>query len=402
MPIDCSNGGDKFYVSNREYKWLRSCKLFPRSLIPDTRCSKCSGTEENRKPLVERKDLRGCSSCRNKMLQKMKNSTGPKKIVLIHNLCPGDVTVLTAALRDLHRANPGKFLTHICCPQPELFENNPYQSNFEFNNKLAQNCWKEDKPAEENDIFYYRWNYPLVHQSHKPGHFINTFADYLEEILLVKCSITEFKPDIYLSHKEKNWDNPYGKYWILGTHGKFDCTSKWWVPNYWNEVCDYLISKKLNVVQIGSSRDFGMPLPKAINLLGAKSWREAIKLIYHSQGIVCVENAYHHLAAALDKPCVVIAGSRVPRHFEAYPGQIYLSNEGTMSCSNRGCWKFRAQKLEDGHDGSSCDNLVSVDNWKDYPKFGSKVNIAACRVVITPSMVINGIESYYEGKRLQI
>ena len=48
------------------------------------------------------------------------------KLVLKCNLALGDIVLLTAAVRDLHRCYPGKFATDVRTSFPELWENNPY------------------------------------------------------------------------------------------------------------------------------------------------------------------------------------------------------------------------------------------------------------------------------------
>ena len=51
-----------------------------------------------------------------------------KKLILRNFQSPGDIVMLTAAVRDLHRCYPGEFLTDVRTSCPELWENNPYLS----------------------------------------------------------------------------------------------------------------------------------------------------------------------------------------------------------------------------------------------------------------------------------
>src|SRR5262245_4611374 len=51
---------------------------------------------------------------------------GPRKLLLRNWLCPGDILMLTAAVRDLHLTHPGRFVTDVRTPCPALWENNPY------------------------------------------------------------------------------------------------------------------------------------------------------------------------------------------------------------------------------------------------------------------------------------
>ena len=48
-----------------------------------------------------------------------------RKLVLTNFQSPGDIVMLTAAVRDLHRAHPGEFLTDVRTSCPDLWLNNP-------------------------------------------------------------------------------------------------------------------------------------------------------------------------------------------------------------------------------------------------------------------------------------
>ena len=49
-----------------------------------------------------------------------------KKLILTSNQCPGDIVMMTAAVRDLHAAHPGKYLTDVRTPHPDIWRNNPH------------------------------------------------------------------------------------------------------------------------------------------------------------------------------------------------------------------------------------------------------------------------------------
>jgi len=48
------------------------------------------------------------------------------KLIFSNQQSPGDIVMLTAAVRDVHKAYPCRFLTDIRTPCPHLWENNPY------------------------------------------------------------------------------------------------------------------------------------------------------------------------------------------------------------------------------------------------------------------------------------
>ncbi len=49
-----------------------------------------------------------------------------EKLILRNFLSPGDITMLTAAVRDLHKCYPNKYESDVRTPCPHLWENNPY------------------------------------------------------------------------------------------------------------------------------------------------------------------------------------------------------------------------------------------------------------------------------------
>jgi hypothetical protein len=49
-----------------------------------------------------------------------------RKLILQNNQSPGDILMLKAAERDLHRAQPGKFITDVLTRSPDPWQHNPY------------------------------------------------------------------------------------------------------------------------------------------------------------------------------------------------------------------------------------------------------------------------------------
>src|SRR6516162_7220563 len=98
-----------------------------------------------------------------------------RRLILANFQSPGDIVMLTAAVRDLHRCYPGQFLTDVRTPCPHLWENNPYLT-----------------PLNENDpnVTLLRCDYPLIHQSNDlPVHFLQGFVEYLNEQLKVQIRL---------------------------------------------------------------------------------------------------------------------------------------------------------------------------------------------------------------------
>jgi hypothetical protein len=112
-----------------------------------------------------------------------------RKLILQNNQSPGDTLMLTAAVRDLHVCHPGKFVTDVRTPSPDLWLHNPYLTSL-----------REDDPGVEQLVCHY----PLVHRSNQESvHFLHGFMAYLSEHLNVPITPEAFKGDIHLSAEEK-------------------------------------------------------------------------------------------------------------------------------------------------------------------------------------------------------
>ena len=92
-----------------------------------------------------------------------------QKLILRNFQSPGDIVMLTAAVRDLHNCYPGRFETDVRTSCPALWENNPHLVPL-----------NEDDP----DVEVVDCHYPLIHQSnHTPYHFLHGFIHYLNDKL---------------------------------------------------------------------------------------------------------------------------------------------------------------------------------------------------------------------------
>ena len=99
--------------------------------------------------------------------------------------------MLTATVRDLHRASPGRFLTDVRTAVPHLWENNPHLTSLD---------------EHDPDVRVLEMEYPLIHQCNtRPYHFIHGYVQFLEEKLGLRIPITEIRGDIHLSAQEKGW-----------------------------------------------------------------------------------------------------------------------------------------------------------------------------------------------------
>src|SRR5207248_1448460 len=152
------------------------------------------------------------------------------------------------------------------------------------------------------------------------------------EQLGLQIKPTAFHGDIHLSPQETAWYSQIHElaesdlpFWIVAAGGKYDITIKWWSSKRYQEVVDHFRGK-IQFVQVGAQGHYHPRLDGVIDLRGKTNLRELVRLVHHSQGILCSVTAAMHLAAAVEtkpgfsraRPCVVIAGGREPAHWEAY------------------------------------------------------------------------------------
>ncbi len=296
--------------------------------------------------------------------------------------------MLTAAVRDLHAAYPRRFVTDVRTPCPAIWEHNPYLV------PLA-----EDDP----DVRRVDCHYPLIHRSNRaPYHFLHGFIEYLNEQLGLNIKPTLFRGDIHIAPLEKSWISQVEEivkqpvpFWIVVSGGKRDFTIKWWDAARYQEVVDYFAGRIL-FVQIGEAGHEHPALRGALDLRGKTDLRQLIRLVYHSQGVLCPVTLLMHLAAAIEvrpgmpknRPCVVVAGGREPPHWEAYPHHQFLHRAGALACcDDGGCWKARVVALGDGDEKDRLEHRC-VDVVGTLPR---------CMDMITAADVIRSIELYFEG-----
>ena len=320
----------------------------------------------------------------------------PENIIIRNTQCPGDLVVLTAAIRELCRAHPGRFSFGIDVSERSVFKHNPHVN-------LLQ---------ETGRVMVAR--YPAIHQSNQRRvHFLWSFLDYLNKELGASAKLTEFKPDLYLSEEEKEVSPlPGRKYWVMASGGKMDYTAKWWQPSRWQRVVTAL-RDRFEFVQVGGTGDPKHPhihpaLMHTTNLIGKTSLHELARLISHSEGVLCVVACLTHIAAAFNKPCVVVAGGREAWWWEGYTQesrllsmrhgdptwepplndtfvpQHYLHTMNQLPCCmERGCWKAHVEQCPP-------DMRIQVpDMLKRLPR---------CMDLITPEHVIGAVLSYYEPR----
>lgn len=298
--------------------------------------------------------------------------------------------MLTAAVRDLHRSNPGWFQTDVRTHFPELWEANPWIS-----------------PMQETDpgVEVMEAHYPSIGEvGHSPRHFVEGYGRDLSEKLGVPVRTTAFRGDVHLTEEERErpsmvWDLLGSRvpYWLIDAGGKFDFTVKWWATARWQAVVDALRGRVL-FVQVGGAAHFHPRLSGVLDLRGLTTVRDLVHLTYHADGVLCPITFPMHLAAAVERPagregirpCVVVAGGREPLHWFSYPGHQVLHRVGALACCREtGCWKARTVPIGDRSRFDATESLCeSVDEEAGLPR---------CMAMIEPAEVVHAVETYLKG-----
>lgn len=267
-----------------------------------------------------------------------------RKITLVNHQCPGDALVMTAAIRSLHVRHPGKFAVAVDTPFPDIFLNSPDVV--------------PTHGGERVDM-----HYPAIHQANQRGiHFMQAFCEHLEEALGVQVPLAVNKPVLYGVGAGPNSSICKSAYWLVNAGTKNDLTCKRYGRLRYQEVVDSLRGT-VKFVQVGREKDRHERLGGLFaDLVGKTSLRELITLCYYAEGVLTPTSFLMHCAAALDRPCVVVAGGREPVQWNAYPKQHYMHTIGQLPCcADNACWKSRIEPIGDGtsHDQSLCELPVN-------------------------------------------
>ena len=152
---------------------------------------------------------------------------------------PGDLLMLSIAIRDLHLTYPDWFETDVISCYPEVFYKNKYITNL---------------PKDKN-IMVINLDYgPYLHKLRKKGlHFSDCFIYMLNEKLNISITKSSSKPYIQLTDEEKTkklFLDKFGikkPYWVLNAGIKNDIPLKQYPPYLYQSVIDYLETIKIQI-----------------------------------------------------------------------------------------------------------------------------------------------------------
>jgi hypothetical protein len=276
-----------------------------------------------------------------------------ERLLLDHRYALGDTVLMTALVRDIHRAYPGRFEIGLNTHWTPVWANNPHVTQFADGSK---------PPPRRVEIHY---GAGIVEAGRgRKTHMLAWYHEDFRRRTGLAVPVTFPGGDLHLTDAERR---PFisGRYWVILSGGKLDLTAKWWPAENAQKLVDTLGAYGIRFVQVGAAHSAHIhpPLSGVLNLVGkTENARDLFNIILHADGVVCGVTGAMHIAAALERPCVVLAGGREEPWWEGYSGAYkafgpncpdpkvphrFLHTVGTLHCcSSKGCWKNRTVALE--------------------------------------------------------
>lgn len=325
--------------------------------------------------------------------------------VLHNHWALGDTVCLSALVRDIHRAYPGRYRVLVGGNYANVaWLNNPY-------------CEKAP-PDPKGQPVALEYQSGIVACNDPAGpkkHFLSWFHHSFGQVTGLRVPVTEPKGDLHLTPEERRV-RAEGRYWVVVAGGKRDMTAKIWPVVYWQQAVDALADRGVRCVQAGADfRHHYHP-----RLCGVEQWvgrtrseRDFFALIANAEGVVCGVTAAMHVAAVFDKPCVVVAGGREAPWWEEYSNRyapesfgpdcrpvrvehVFLHTVGRFDCGlnnlDRGCWRDRAVPLE------AADHVHPRNKARlcRRPVTVGRQGVPECLAAVTPQEVVAAVMGYYD------
>lgn len=330
------------------------------------------------------------------------------RIILRHRWALGDTVLLTALVRDIHRAYPDQYEIKVDTHFTNVWWNNPYVSDFE---EKSQPIPTKVEVSWGDAI---RWNgYAKYGDRREMKHILAWYHYDFERKTGIKVPVTDPKPDLHLTPAERQ---PIlnGRYWVVISGGKLDLTTKHWHAHRMQKVVNKLSAYHIPCVQVGAvhTNHIHPPLQNVTNLIGkTENARDLWNIILHSDGVICGVTGAMHIAAAFDKPCVVYAGGREEPWFEAYvdnfkafgptanPVKVphkFLHTIGLLECCDvQGCWKKRTVPLDPADLNQKLHTLC-----RDPVRPADSHPVPKCQDLITSDHIVEAVMDYYDSTLL--
>lgn len=299
----------------------------------------------------------------------------------------GDSVVMTAAVRDLAMQYGDRFEISVKTNFPEVWKNNPHIVLERSDGRVVPMNYREEQGLA------YR----------EQTHFLQAFHRILNKQLGIRVALSRPKPDLHTTPEDAH-PTVQKPYWVIFPGWKNDMPAKAWPTPRWQQLVDILEQWGIHCVQTGSTKpDCHNPLiAGAENATYPSNVRQLFHLISEAEGVICGITSGMHIAAAFDRPCIVLAGGREPWWWEAYVNQNpgfgpasglvqvphrFLHTQGQLSCClHTGCG--RTKVTHDQIKKSPAEVCLQTVRRHGRP-------LPACMDPLTPEIVADAVLSYY-------
>lgn len=170
--------------------------------------------------------------------------------------------------------------------------------------------------------------------------------------------------DVCITHEEVP-EEISGDYVIVcNNSGSVAGQLKEWEMEEWHELINWLNSKGITPVQLGTKSDI-LIHSGVMDLRGRTTLRQAAGYLKFSKGYIGIEGGLFHLAKAVGAPTMVIFASTSPCCF-AYPDTTVVTKGVCQPCWWTGTWI-------DGKCIHGCQSCLNLPDWKNVSKKVSKM-----------------------------
>ena len=336
-----------------------------------------------------------------------------KQLVLSQDGSLTDAITFTVVPRAIYRRYPGKYRISVRTPYPDIW----------IGNRFIQHNFRNDAATGVLQVVEIATPEAYAGDKHGRKHLMQLQLEAtcvaLKRFEVEELPLTEVKPDITLSSKEY-WTRPSprgvleGKpYWLVCTGWTNETSTGAWDGTKWEQVVNRLAtSTAFLLAQIRNEYEDSVnkKMKMAVNLRDLLTVRETIWLMHHARGVITTNGALVHMAAALCKPCVVVAGaSQEPRRasytedsLKALAAPIddryqkladvvvahkYLVGNG--KCPDKGC---RISSVASANpEEFTCPHVIKADRMKTE---SPNITQARCIHEITTDVVTKAVLAY--------
>lgn len=330
------------------------------------------------------------------------------RLLIKHQWALGDTVLMTALVRDIHLAYPGQYEIEALTNWTPIWWNNPHVTKF------APDTLPRPQTIEVG------WGEAIgLHSVARTGagpelkHILAWYHYDFERRTGIRVPVSAPRPDLHLT-AEESVPRIAGRYWVVMAGGKLDVTIKHWGFQRYQAVVDKLTSYGLKFVQCGGTHSDHVhpPMTNCLNMVGkTDNVRDLFNIIKHAEGVICPVTGPMHIAAAFERPCVVIAGGREEPWFEAYVNGFEAFGAGAQQvrvphkflhtlgklhcCGQQGCWKKRVVPIREEDLLKDANNLC-----KEPIRQPGAQTLPACMDLITVEHVVEAVMQYYDDKIL--